>query len=52
MQDRAIPGLLPPAPEILPEALPTEGAARIALLIVIGGGVAALLLDVILSRRR
>jgi hypothetical protein len=35
--------LLLPAPEILPEALPTEGAARIALPIVIGAGVAALL---------
>jgi len=29
-------GLPRPAPEILPEALPTEGAARIALLLVVG----------------
>ena len=52
MQDRAIPGLLLPAPEILPEWIRGEEGARRALLIVIGAGVAALLVDQIVGRWR
>lgn len=38
MQDRAIPDLLPPAPESLPKWMQGEEGVRRALLIVIGAG--------------
>jgi hypothetical protein len=52
MKDRAIPGLLPPAPETLPEWMRGEQGARRVLLIIIGAGVAALPVDEIVRRWR
>ena len=43
-------GHLPPASEVLPESWRTEEAARIALLIVIGAGLTALLVDQIVHQ--